>query len=253
MAKKLNLKFKTLEQDSLGGTVFTFPRSKLVMTNPMDLPLHGKVKLRDTSKQELLDLWNEVLSENEINIEENTKVEKITPLENGAFKVSTSQGDIRTNHVVIAIGRRGTPRKLNVPGEMSTKVAYRLLEPEELSGKKILIVGGGDSAVESAMLLKDKNEVALSYRKETFARIKPKNAEKITACIENGEIEALFNSEVNEIKEDAILLKFNNGAADRVLDNDLVYIFIGGELPTDFLKHAGIEISKKFGHTVKKY
>ena len=254
MAKKLNLSFKTLEQDSLGGTVFTFPRSKLVMTSPMELPLYGKVKLQDTSKQELLALWTEVLGNNNIEIEQNVKVEKITPLKDETFKVVTANGnEILTNHVVVAIGRRGTPRKLNVPGEESTKVAYRLLEPEDITGKSILVVGGGDSAVESALLLKDQNKVSISYRKETFARIKPKNQEKIAASISKGEIEGLLNTEVEKILENSVILK-NNITQEKInVANDLVYIFIGGELPSDFLKNAGIDVSKKFGHIVKKY
>jgi thioredoxin reductase (NADPH) len=116
-AKKHNLKFITLEQDTLGGTVYTFPRSKIVMTSPMDLPLHGKMKLFETSKPQLLDIWQEVLGRNSITIKENSKVEAIIP-ENSHFKVQTLNGEEFTSkHVLLAIGRRGTPRKLGVPGE----------------------------------------------------------------------------------------------------------------------------------------
>lgn len=137
-ARKHKLNFVTLEQNTLGGTVYTFPRAKIVMTNPMDIPLFGKVRLRDTSKDELLSLWQEALAKYEIEIQENSKVEKITPLEDGSFKVTTAgDGEYMANHVLIAIGRRGSPRKLGVAGEESEKVAYRLLEPERISGKKI--------------------------------------------------------------------------------------------------------------------
>jgi 2-C-methyl-D-erythritol 4-phosphate cytidylyltransferase len=141
-AKKLGLKTLTLEQDSLGGTVYTFPRKKIVMTAPMDLPLHGKLKLYETSKQELLDLWNDILGKNSIEIHENKKVDSIT-IENGGFRVIVKDGtQYSANKVLLAIGRRGTPRKLNIPGEISTKVAYRLLEPELITGKNIVVVGG---------------------------------------------------------------------------------------------------------------
>ncbi len=178
-AKKHNLNFTTLDQDTLGGTVFTFPRNKIVMTSAMDLPLFGKVKLFTTSKSELLELWTDVLGRNGISIKENTKVESIARV-NGHFKIGTINGEEFTSrNVLLAIGRRGSPRKLNIPGENTEKVAYRLLEPEQIHNKDILVVGGGDSAVESAMLLADQNRVTLSYRNDVFQRIKQKNNEQI--------------------------------------------------------------------------
>ncbi len=256
MAKKLGLSFKIFEQDSLGGTVYTFPRSKIVMTKPMDLPLYGKIKFYETSKDELLSLWNEVLNKNQIKIHEHCKVEKITFADNEVFKVILANGEAHlANHVLVAIGRRGSPRKLNIPGEGLLKVAYRLIEPERISGKKILVVGGGDSAVESAMLLMDQNEVTLSYRKDRFARIKAGNREKIETAMREEKLKVIFNSNLVRITEDKVELKIKNGEEEelRLLENDLVYIFAGGELPVKFLQNAGIEITKKFGVIVKKY
>lgn len=251
-AKKHKLLYRTLEQDSLGGTVFTFPRAKVVMTSPMVLPLHGKVLLRDTSKRELLDLWHKVIDEHQIVIEERTKVESIHPHDKG-FMVYTSQGEkIHASKILLAIGRRGTPRKLNVPGEESEKVAYRLLEPELIMGKKILVVGGGDSAIETALLLANQNDVSLSYRSEAFSRLKPKNAEKIKLSILEGKIKVLFNTEVECIENDRIILK-QKQSEKITLINDLVYIFAGGELPTQFLEQAGVQISKRFGYTMLKH
>ncbi len=251
-AKKYNLQFRTLEQETLGGTVYTFPRSKIVMTAPMELPLYGKIKLYNTSKSELIELWDEALSKNEINIQEKTKVETITP-ENGHFKVRTAHGEeYKTKNVLLAIGRRGTPRKLGIPGEMSEKVAYRLLEPELIKDKKIVVVGGGDSAVESALLLADQNQVILSYRKDKFSRIKPKNREKILAAISEGKIDMRYNTNLSKIETQQVFIKDNEGK-EIAVDNDLVYIFAGGELPTQFLQKAGVRITKRFGYTMKKY
>lgn len=253
-AKKHGLRFKTLEQDSLGGTVYTFPRSKVVMTAPMDLPLHGKMKLFDTSKKELLDIWLKVLGENEIEIQERTKVDAIEWTRDQHFLVKTnSNHQYKTSNVLLAIGRRGSPRKLNVPGEDSVKVAYRLLEPENIENKRILVVGGGDSAVESAMLVMDKNEVWLSYRKEAFSRIKPKNRERITEAIERGQINMLFNTNVVEIRTGYVSIENNQSKEIINIPNDLVYIFAGGILPTKFLQDAGIEIKKRFGYALKSY
>jgi len=253
-AKKYGLKCMTFEQDTLGGTVYTFPRAKIVMTAPMDLPLYGKVKLFDTSKAELLNIWKEAISKNELDIRESTKVENIVPLEDGSFKLLTAAGEAyKTQTVLIAIGRRGTPRKLGVPGEDTPKVAYRLIESERIKDKKVVVVGGGDSAIESAMLLMEQNDVILSYRKDKFSRIKPKNREKINEAIESGKIQAAFNSNLLEVKEDKVLLNYSDTGDSIEVDNDLVYIFAGGELPTGFLKNAGIEIAKRFGYIVKKH
>lgn len=248
MAKSLGLNSLTLEQDSLGGTVYTFPRSKIVMTSSMELPLYGKLKLFETSKQELLDIWTEVLSKNNISIKENTKVNSITK-EEDLFHVITSNGEFTSRTVLVAIGRRGTPRKLGIPGEMGPNVAYRLLEPEDLEGKNIMVVGGGDSAVESALLLNEKNNVILSYRKASFSRLKPKNKSRIEEAIQNGSVKMMYNSSLTEIQEDKVFIRNELGEIEEI-KNDLVYIFIGGELPTKFLENAGIKITKKFGEAV---
>jgi len=252
-AKKNGLKSIVLEQDTLGGTVFTFPRAKIVMTSPMDLPLYGKVKFYQTSKSELLDLWKTVLTKNEISIKEKSKVEAIVS-ENGYFKISTLSGEeYTTKTVLLSIGRQGTPRKLNVPGEISEKVAYRLLEPENIEGKNILVVGGGDSAIESALLLADSNKVTLSYRNEVFSRLKPMNSSKINDAIAKGSIDVRLNSNLLSIDTEDVTLSVGKDNENIKLKNDLVYIFAGGELPTQFLEKVGIKITKKFGEAILKH
>jgi len=252
-AKKNNLKAIILEQDSIGGAVYTFPRSKIVMTSPMDLPLYGKIKLHEISKTELLDLWNTVIQKNDIVVKENSKVESIVA-KNSNFKVNTSAGEeYTTQKVLLAIGRRGTPRKLAIPGEVSEKVAYRLLEPEFISGKKIIVVGGGDSAIESVLLLAEKNNVILSYRNETFNRIKPSNSAKIKVAIDNKSVDVRFNTKPISIHNEHVVLVDMITNKELRIENDLVYIFAGGELPTEFLQKAGIQITKKFGETILKH
>lgn len=251
-AKKQGLKSITLEQDTLGGTVFSFPRSKIVMTSPMDLPLYGKVKLTETKKTDLLNLWRTVLDSNQVRIRENAKVESIVK-EGDHFRVILLQGDeLKTKSVLLAIGRRGTPRKLGVKGENLEKVAYRLLEPEYIQGQNILVVGGGDSAIEAALSLGEQNKVTLSYRSEAFQRIKPKNNDKIQQAIRDKTVNVLFNSTVREITEEQVVLSLP-GNQTLTMPNELVYIFAGGELPTQFLQKAGIEITTRFGHTLLKH
>ncbi len=251
-ARKNKLKFVTLEQDTLGGTVYTFPRAKVVMTSAMDLPLYGRVKLYETSKAELLDLWQKVLERNDIVIRENAKVEAVT-LSEGLFRVQTVGGDEMTaRNVLLAIGRRGSPRKLGIPGEMTAKVAYRLLEPELVEDKDVLVVGGGDSAIESALLLAGRNRVTLSYRGDAFSRIKPKNLEKIREAESIKSVTVLLGTNAVAIEENHVVLK-NPEGREETLRNDLVYILAGGELPIQFLEKIGLKITKKFGEAVLKH
>jgi thioredoxin reductase len=252
-AKKHKINAIILEQDSLGGTVFSFPRSKVVMTSPMDLPLHGKVKLYETSKTELLDLWKTVIKNNEILLKENSKVEAITH-ENNIFKVVTLTGEEYTcKKVLLSIGRRGTPRKLNVTGEDLEKVAYRLLEAELIQGKNILVVGGGDSAAESALLLTEENNVTLVNRNESFAGTKPAINSKLNEAIANKKLDVRLNTSTVSIEKDEVVLINTVENKESRIKNDLVYIFAGGELPTQFLQKIGIQVTKKFGEAILKH
>lgn len=248
---ELGLRYKTVEQDTIGGTVYSFPRTKIVMTSPMELPIHGKVKFVETTKDQLISLWSEVIATNKIIISENEKVESI--LKDGEqFNVTTVKGSYTSSAVILAIGRRGSPRKLGVPGEERDKVFYRLLEPELIENKKILVVGGGDSAIESAILLAHgSNKVSLSYRSESFSRCKPKNLENVNSYSAAGKLEVLFSTNVVEIREGSVVLNRGGDQNDTFeLENDLVYIFAGGELPTKFLEKSGIKITKKFGEAI---
>jgi thioredoxin reductase len=155
--------------------------------------------------------------------------------------------------VLLSIGRRGSPRKLNIPGEMSEKVAYRLLEPENIEGKDIIVVGGGDSAVESALLLADNNRVTLSYRNEVFSRLKPLNTTKLNEAIANKHIEVMLSSNLLSIENEYVMIQHSKISDSLKLKNDLVYIFAGGELPTQFLEKMGIKITKKFGEAILKH
>lgn len=253
-AKKNGLKFITIEQDSLGGTVYSFPRKKIIMTRPIELPLYGKINRTELTKDELLEIWHDVLKINNIVINENEIVENITN-ENNDFKVQTNKNLYTAKKILLSIGRRGTPRKLNVPGETLEKISYRLIEPELVENSDVLVIGGGDSAVEAALLLADESvhsRITLSYRKDKFGRIKQNNLKKITEAIASDKINMIYNSTVKEIFDDSVELEIN-GSETISIKNNLIYVFVGGELPTKFLEKVGIKITKKFGDAVLKH
>ncbi|MBI5587368.1 MAG: NAD(P)-binding domain-containing protein [Deltaproteobacteria bacterium] len=245
-AIKNKLKFVTIDQEEIGGTVLQYPRHKIVMTSPVELPGYGKVKLKETTKEALLELWSDVINKTGLKVKSG---EKMTGLkrEPECFRVTTTGGEYLAKHVVLAIGRRGTPRKLGVDGETLPKVAYRLLDPEQHKGQNLLVVGGGDSAVEAAMALAAQpgNNVLLSYRGDAFARIKPMNKARLDEAVVKKSLRVALNSNVKEITEKAVTMAF--GEEIKTIPNDYIYIFAGGELPNEFLKTIGVQIEKKFG------
>jgi len=245
-AKLEKLDCITLDQDDIGGTILSYPRQKLVMTKPMVIPLYGKVKAREIIKEDLLALWNEIIEKTRLEIKTAEKVDTITR-SNGHFNIRSTQREYQAQRVLLAIGRRGTPRKLGVPGEACSKVAYRLLEPEQYQKMNVLVIGGGDSAVEAALALSEQKgcNVTLSYRKNAFSRIKEKNEKRIEKAMEKSKVNVLFESSVLSVQRESVTMRVGSGEIDQ--PNDFVFVLIGGILPTKFLESMGISIEKKFG------
>jgi len=234
------LNYVTLEQDEVGGTVAKYPRQKLVMTSPVDFPMYGRFKKTELSKENLLAFCDTVLNGADFNVRTGEKVQNITKGPDEIFTVSTANNQYRTRAVVLALGRTGTPRKLGITGEELPKVMYRLIEADHYTNKRILVVGGGDRAVEAAMGLANQvgNQVTLSYRKEQFSRIKERNAKRIEECMHSGKVTILFNSIPIEVRQHSVLLEVA-GQVREIL-NDYAFIFVGGTLPYDFLKKIGV-------------
>jgi thioredoxin reductase/ferredoxin len=248
-AKSHNMKFITIEQESLGGCVFQYPRAKLVMTAPADIPLVGKVRFTQTSKEELLEFWTGVERKTGIGAHMRYRegVSSIDKDPTGGFVVRTPKGEYRAMSVLLAIGRRGTPRKLDVPGENLSKVVYRLLDPEQYTNGHVLVVGGGDSALEAAASIAETGcrDVTLSYRGDAFARAKPRNRERIDAAATSGSLRVMLESSVRRIEPDKVILEYRG--SDVELENDAVIVSAGGILPTDFLRKIGIDVETKYG------
>jgi len=236
------LSYITFEQGSLGGTVAQYPRQKLVMTSPVEFPMHGKFKKLELSKEDLLAFWKEISAEAGLKVHTNEKVDDIRRDPDGHFNIETPRGKYRARTVILALGRRGTPRKLEVPGEELPKVMYSLIEAEAYTGKRILVVGGGDSAVEAAMGLayQKGNKVTLSYRQGAFSRIKDRNSKRLEECRRAGSVEVVLSSRVTEIRPRSVLLE--HGGQVRELPNDFVWVFAGGTPPNDFLTKVGVAL-----------
>jgi thioredoxin reductase (NADPH) len=239
------LSYVTIERDEVGGTVSKFPRQKLVLTAPVEFPLYGTFKKAELSKESLLAFWKSIAERADFRVCVRESVEDIRKQDDGTFTVKTQKISYRARALVLAMGRAGTPRKLGVPGEQLPKVMYRLIEADHYRNKRILIVGGGDSAVEAAMGLARQpgNQVTISYRKETFARIKERNSMRMDEDIHSGKIRVIFNSTPVEFTEDSVTLDV--GGATETLPNDFVWIFAGGVAPNEFLKKVGIEFGAK--------
>jgi putative YpdA family bacillithiol system oxidoreductase len=241
--KKLN--YITLEESEVGGTVAKYPRQKLVMTSPVEFPMYGKFKKMELPKENLMEFWTKVMQRADFKCRTGEKVQNITKDENGVFTVETLKGQYKARFVILALGKMGSPRKLGVKGEELPKVMYRLIEADHYVNKKILIVGGGDSAVEAAMGLAHQvgNTVTLSYRQGSFSRIKDRNAQRVEECIKKGKLKVLFNSNPVEFRQDSVILEVNG--AQQTLPNDFVWIFAGGEPPTAFLKKIGVGFGER--------
>lgn len=241
------LRYKLLEQEeSLGGAVFHYPRQKVAMTAPVELALIGKVKFGEVHKEKLLEFWLDVVQKTGLQISFRERMEAIER-ENGCFVVRTNRGSYTTRTVLLALGRRGTPRKLDVPGEETAKVMYRLIDPAQYQGQAVLVVGGGDSALEAAITLSQQpgTEVTLSYRGTSFSRVKQKNRVLLEQQEQAGCLRVLLNSQVTLVAQEYVELE--QDSVTQRLRNDAVIVCAGGLLPTPLLQSIGIEFETKFG------
>jgi len=241
------LRYKLIEQESsLGGAVFHYPRNKIAMTAPVELALVGKVKFGEVQKEDLLAFWNSTVKQTGLAIGFREQLLGIEPRD-GGFVVHTNQRQYNTRSVLLTMGRRGTPRKLDVPGEESSKVVYRLIDAQQYRGQAVLVVGGGDSALEAAIALSQEagTRVTLSYRSEAFARVKQKNRLLLEQQQQAGRVTVLLKSSVKSIENRSVHIEHDGQV--RSHDNDAVIVCAGGQLPTELLQKVGIRFDTKFG------
>jgi len=247
VAHERGLRYAIIDQEpAIGGTIAHYPRNKIVLTGAFELPGWGRIKKHELSKEELITIWNEAITKVALEVRLGERYEGLE--KNGELlTVRTSKGELCGRNVLLAIGRRGTPRKLDVPGEDLSKVVYALHEPEAWAGMKVLVVGGGDSALEAAMSLAEVagTTVTLSYRSDSFFRAKPKNQVRFQESIDSARVRAVLRSQVETIGGDEVVLR-QDGEKIHV-PNDQVFVLVGGVLPTELLAKAGIAMERKFG------
>jgi thioredoxin reductase/NAD-dependent dihydropyrimidine dehydrogenase PreA subunit len=250
-AKEAGLRFVTLEQeDGLGGSVYHYPRRKLAMTAPMTLPIVGKFAKHEISKEELLDLWNRIIKQTSLKINFLERMDSLKKI-GQTFVVKTPKAEYQSANVLLAIGRRGTPRKLGVPGEEQAKVVYRLIDAEQYRGMHVLVVGGGDSAAEAALAIAAEpgTTVSVSCRgDEIFTRPKDKNRRQLKAGVETGQLTVYVNANVKEIGAHAVTLLHEGKEIE--LKNNAVIVCAGGTLPTPMLKEIGVMVDTYHGQAI---
>ena len=255
--RAMGLDVRLLEREpAFGGSVLHYPREKIIASQPMDVPGYGPVKALEIPKQTLLDILKEALEKGGVEPLCGHGVTAVTPLASGEaydFELAFEQGgSLRARSVVLAIGRRGMPRKLEVPGEELSKVAYALREVEVYSGQRVLVVGGGNSAIEAALgLSADPTiEVTLSYRGRVFSRITDKNDAALERAVNASRVRVLRESSVKAITETTVTLALREGELE--LQNDAVLVFAGGTAPKEFLERAGVRMDTHYGLTAAR-
>jgi thioredoxin reductase len=240
LARERGLRSVLLEQEpDLGGTILHYPRRKLVLVQALEIPFLGTLREGEYAKEDLLETFQDLTRRARLDVRFAAKVTGVSRSD-GHLTVQAGGLEFPARFVILALGRRGTPRKLGVPGEERSKVSYQLVDAASYEGRRILVVGGGDSAVEAAIGLARQrgNVVTVSYRREKLVRIKKKNEERITDLMRTGRVRPLFGSEVTEILEDRVRLRVGDEPVE--LPNDYVFVFAGGEPPFGMLRAMGI-------------
>jgi thioredoxin reductase len=243
-ALRLGLRYAILEQGNVADTVRKYPRHKILLAEPVQIPLYGDLWIADSSKETLLQIWETIIANTGLEISPGCTVKNVVR-DGQFFRVEAQDRVLRARRVVLAMGRRGTPRRLDIPGEDLDKVFYDIVEMEAFRGQRALVVGGGDSAIESALGLsnQERTQVTLSYRGTSLIRAKERNLAKLRTASASGRISVLLNSTVSAIHQDRVEMLVGGRAT--TLPNDIVFIRVGGEPPSQFLERLGIRIVKK--------
>lgn len=256
-AKEKNIKYKIIEQNSFGGTIYNFPRQKIVTSHPLEFPIFGSHKFKSNVviKEEILTIFSKIRDENKLLISEKETFINLKKLENNTFEIETNKGKYTSKKVILGMGVRGSPRKLGLANEDLPKVTYNLIDPEEYQKSSIAIVGGGNAGLEAAQYLSKphlKNKVYLIVRggpEEAFSRANEANQKLVFEQEKKKQVIIHYDSSIKSIEKDFIII--SKGADELKVANNYIFIFAGAEVPFKFLMSLGINIEKAHGEKRK--
>ncbi|MGF1508044.1 MAG: NAD(P)-binding domain-containing protein [Myxococcota bacterium] len=247
-AQDKGLSYVVIEKGKIANTIENFPEGKWVYAEPDSTPPKGKLWLDGTRKEELVQRWNDIVTENNLTVSSEESLQSIQRHSDGTFTAKTSARELHVKRIVLATGQRGNPRKLKVKGEDQEHVYHLLYSPRAYKNEEIVVVGGGNSAVEAALVLSEQNKVVMSYRQGEFSRIFKDNRQKLDQAIKEQRIEVIFNSNVKEFrKREAVLsVQSDAGEEERVVGADHAFVLVGAELPIKFLKSLGLRLENEW-------
>jgi thioredoxin reductase/ferredoxin len=240
------LSYVVFEKEQIvASTIVHYPKGKLVMTEPYDTQNLSFLPVFDSSKEELIPVWEQLIESVGLAIRRGESVETVQAAPGGAFEIRTTVNAYRAQRVVLSIGTRGKPRTLRVPGENLPKVFSLLDDPEEWRGKDVLVVGGGDSACEAAMALADAGAaVTMSYRGKGLQRAAQKNRLGIERYAAEGRIAVELGSQVVQFDPDSVTLALGDGTQQRY-PNDAAFVLIGADPPVQWLERLGVHFVER--------
>ena len=244
-AKDKGLSCMVLEKGKVANTIENFPEGKWVYAEPDTTPPVGKLWLDGAQKEDLVQRWQEIVTDNDLDVHTSEALVGLERQKGGHFLVKTEAGEYRARKIVLATGQRGNPRTLGAPGEDQEHVYHKLYSPRKYKDESTLVVGGGNSAIEAALVLAEKNKVVLSYRKSEFSRIFKDNRLKLDAAVAEGRIEVLFGSTVEAFEKKEARLSLADGNT-HTMAMDHGFVLIGAELPVKFLKSLGIRLENEW-------
>jgi len=248
-AKGKGLRTVVLEKGKVANTIENFPEGKWVYAEPDSSPAKGKLWLDGARKEDLLKRWHQIVSENQIDVRAEEGLKSVEKQKDGGFRIVTEKGnELRARRIVLATGQRGNPRKLGVPGEEQEHVYHRLYSPRHYKNEDIVVVGGGNSAVEAALVLSEQNRVHLVHRAGDFPLVFKDNRRKLDAAVAAKKITLVLHSNIKEFagKQARVETEFGGQKETKTLPCDHAFVLVGAELPVKFLKSLGIRLENEW-------
>ncbi len=244
-AREKGMSCIVLEKEKVASTIENFPEGKWVYAEPDEIPTKGKLWLDGATKEDLLERWHKIIDDNGLEVCLDNGAESIVKDGEDFTVIAQNGSTFNARRVILAIGQRGNPRKLGVAGEDREEVYHLLYSPKHYSDEDIIVVGGGNSAVEAALVLSEQNSVVLSYRKETFGRLFKDNRGKLDKAVQTGKIKLVLNSNVVEFGKGFATLQLNNKEGSKITEKfsyHHAFILIGAELPLKFFRDLNVKL-----------